>query len=147
MAVPEIFSHNVETVARLSNLVRSVAKYNRSLQVLKWSKEIEPSSQTKSSLMLGVGETKDEILQTMDDLLQNNVDIITLGQYVPPSKNHAKYLPLARYVHPDEFSELARIAVTKGFRHCESGPKVRSSYHAAAHVNSSMKKLLGSSAK
>lgn len=129
-AKPDILNHNVETVRRLSDKVRSRAKYQRSLEFLRRAKEMEPWSLTKSSIMLGLGEIKEEIIETMDDLLANRVDILTLGQYIPPSKMHAKYLPVKKYWHPDEFDELKEIALKKGFRHCEAGPKVRSSYHA-----------------
>lgn len=129
-AKPDILNHNVETVRRLSDRVRSKAKYDRSLEFLLRAKDMEPWSLTKSSIMLGLSETKEEIMETMDDLLANRVDILTLGQYIPPSKMHAKYLPVIKYWHPDEFAELKAIALDKGFRHCEAGPKVRSSYHA-----------------
>ncbi len=129
-AKPDILNHNVETVRRLSDRVRSKAKYDRSLEFLRRAKEMEPWSFTKSSLMLGLGETKTEIIETMTDLRAHRVDILTMGQYIPPSKMHAKYLPVIKYWRPDEFAELREIALQKGFSHCEAGPKVRSSYHA-----------------
>lgn len=131
-ATPDIFNHNIETVRRLTPSVRSVATYDRSLELLKRVKEISPNTPTKSSMMLGLGETKDEVLQAMDDLLANQVDILTLGQYLQPTKKHLK---VNRYVHPDEFEEFREIALQKGFQHCQSGPLVRSSYHADEQVN------------
>lgn len=131
-AAPDIFNHNIETVRRLTPSVRSVATYDRSLELLKRVKEISPNTPTKSSMMLGLGETKDEVLQAMDDLLANQVDILTLGQYLQPTKKHLK---VNRYVHPDEFEEFREIALQKGFQHCQSGPLVRSSYHADEQVN------------
>ncbi|WP_067726475.1 lipoyl synthase [Oceanobacillus damuensis] len=131
---PDIFNHNIETVRRLTKRVRAIAKYDRSLQLLKRVKEIAPKIPTKSSIMLGLGETKEEILETMDDLLAHDVDIITIGQYLQPTKKH---LNVERYYHPDEFEELKRIALEKGFSHCESGPLVRSSYHADEQVSQS----------
>lgn len=129
---PDIFDHNVETVRRLTPRVRAIAKYDRSLQLLKRVKEISPETPTKSSIMVGLGETKEEILETMDDLLAHNVDIMTIGQYMQPTKKHLK---VERYYHPDEFAELKEIALAKGFKHCESGPFVRTSYHADEQVN------------
>lgn len=131
-AKPDIFNHNIETVERLTPRVRSKATYKRSLQLLKRVKEISPNTPTKSSIMVGLGETKEELLQAMDDLLAHKVDIMTIGQYLQPTKNH---LPVERYVHPDEFAELKEIALKKGFKHCEAGPLVRSSYHADEQVN------------
>ncbi|MGJ9459517.1 lipoyl synthase [Oceanobacillus sp. CF4.6] len=129
---PDIFNHNIETVRRLTKRVRAIAKYDRSLLLLKRVKEIAPNVPTKSSIMLGLGETKEEIVEAMDDLLAHNVDIITIGQYLQPTKKH---LNVERYYHPDEFEELKRIALEKGFSHCESGPLVRSSYHADEQVS------------
>ncbi|MET3697073.1 lipoic acid synthetase [Bacillus oleivorans] len=131
---PDIFNHNIETVRRLTKRVRAKATYERSLELLKRVKEISPDTPTKSSIMVGLGETKEEILQAMDDLLAHNVDIMTIGQYLQPTKQH---LPVERYYHPDEFKELKEIALEKGFRHCESGPLVRSSYHADEQVSNS----------
>ncbi|MGE8202946.1 lipoyl synthase [Heyndrickxia sp. NPDC080065] len=131
-AGPDIFNHNIETVRRLTKRVRAKANYDRSLELLKRVKEISPNTPTKSSLMVGLGETKEEILEAMDDLLAHNVDIMTIGQYLQPTKKHLK---VERYVHPDEFAELKEIALQKGFKHCEAGPMVRSSYHADEQVN------------
>ncbi|GGH84362.1 lipoic acid synthetase [Pullulanibacillus pueri] len=131
-AKPDIFNHNIETVRRLTKRVRARATYDRSLELLKRVKEISPDLPTKSSMMLGLGETKEEVLEAMDDLLAHNVDILTLGQYLQPTKKH---LNVERYVHPDEFDEFKKIALEKGFKHCESGPLVRSSYHADEQVN------------
>lgn len=136
-AKPDIFNHNIETVERLTPRVRSKATYERSLQLLKRVKEISPNTPTKSSIMVGLGETKEELLQAMDDLRAHDVDIMTIGQYLQPTKNH---LPVERYLHPDEFAELKEIALQKGFKHCESGPLVRSSYHADEQVNQSARK-------
>jgi lipoyl synthase len=130
-AQPDIFNHNVETVRRLTPRVRAIAKYDRSLQLLKRVKEISPETPTKSSIMVGLGETKEELLETMDDLLAHDVDILTIGQYMQPTKKH---LNVVRYYHPDEFEELKQIALEKGFTHCEAGPFVRSSYHADEQV-------------
>ncbi|PKR85006.1 lipoyl synthase [Heyndrickxia camelliae] len=131
-AKPDIFNHNIETVERLTKRVRSKATYRRSLELLKRVKEISPNTPTKSSIMVGLGETKEEIIQAMDDLLEHQVDIMTIGQYLQPTKKHLK---VERYVHPDEFAELKEIALQKGFKHCEAGPLVRSSYHADEQVN------------
>lgn len=129
---PDIFNHNIETVERLTPKVRARAQYWRSLELLKRVKEIAPNTPTKSSIMVGLGETKEEILKAMDDLLDHNVDIMTIGQYLQPTKQH---LMVERYYHPDEFAELKEIALSKGFSHCESGPLVRSSYHADEQVS------------
>lgn len=128
---PDIFNHNIETVRRLTKRVRAKATYDRSLKLLARVKEIAPHVPTKSSLMVGLGETKEEILQAMDDLLEHNVNILTLGQYLQPTRKH---LNVERYYHPDEFAELKKIALEKGFKHCEAGPMVRSSYHADEQV-------------
>lgn len=131
-ARPNILNHNIETVKRLTPTVRARATYERSLTFLRRAKEMHPDIPTKSSLMIGLGETKEEILETMDDLRANNVDIMTIGQYLQPTKKHLK---VVKYYHPDEFLELKEIALSKGFSHCESGPLVRSSYHADEQVN------------
>ena len=129
---PHIFNHNLETVERLTPLVRSRAQYHRSLHVLRRAKEIaaEMNSKiaTKSGLMLGLGETEPELFQAMDDLLEHGVTVLTLGQYLRPSANH---LPVIEYIHPDTFENYKEIARNKGFRHVASAPLVRSSYHAA----------------
>ena len=127
-ARPHIFNHNLETVERLTPLVRSRAKYRVSLQVLRRMKEIEPKIVTKSGLMLGLGEKEEELFQAMDDLRDAGVQVLTLGQYLRPSAQH---LPVVEYVHPDSFKLYERIAYEKGFEFVASGPLVRSSYHAA----------------
>lgn len=136
-AKPDILNHNIETVERLSDRVRAKAKYDRSLQLLQRAKQLQPEIPTKSSLMVGLGETIDEIVQTMADLRAHDVDIMTIGQYLQPTKNH---LPVLKYYTPEEFSQLKEIAMEKGFSHCESGPLVRSSYHADEQVNASAKR-------
>jgi lipoic acid synthetase len=137
-AKPDILNHNIETVRRLSDRVRARAKYNRSLELLLRAKEMYPEIPTKSSLMIGLGETKEEIVETMDDLRANKVDIMTIGQYLQPTKKHLK---VEKYYSPEEFNELKEIALTKGFSHCEAGPLVRSSYHADEQVNSAAKRM------
>lgn len=131
-ARPNIMNHNIETVRRLSPRVRARATYERTLEFLRRANEIHPDIPTKSSLMIGLGETKEEIIETMDDLRANNVNIMTIGQYLQPTKKHLK---VQKYYHPDEFAELREIAMSKGFSHCEAGPLVRSSYHADEQVN------------
>ncbi|WP_210365689.1 lipoyl synthase [Bacillus sp. REN3] len=133
---PDILNHNIETVKRLTPRIRARATYERSLEFLRRAKEMQPDIPTKSSIMIGLGETKEEIIEAMDDLRANNVDILTLGQYLQPSKKH---LEVIKYYHPDEFSELKEIALQKGFSHCEAGPLVRSSYHADEQVNAAAK--------
>jgi lipoic acid synthetase len=128
-ARPHIFNHNLETVERLTPLVRSRAKYDRSLAVLKKAKEmVEGKVATKSGIMLGLGEKPDEIVQAMDDLRSADVTVLTLGQYLRPTPMH---LPVVEYVTPERFDEWKEVALSKGFRHVASGPLVRSSYHAA----------------
>ena len=128
-ARPHIFNHNLETVERLTPLVRSRAQYQRSLTVLKKAKAmVDGKVATKSGLMLGLGERHDEILRAMDDLRAHDVTVLTLGQYVRPSPKH---LPVLEYIEPSAFDEYKAIALAKGFRHVASGPLVRSSYHAA----------------
>jgi lipoic acid synthetase len=141
-AKPDILNHNIETVKRLTPRVRARAKYDRSLEFLRRAKEMQPTIPTKSSLMVGLGESKEEIIEVMDDLRSNNVDIMTIGQYLQPSKSHLK---VEKYYRPEEFAELREIALTKGFSHCEAGPLVRSSYHADEQVNAAAKhkQLLG----
>ena len=128
-AAPEVVSHNIETVERLTKQVRIQAKYWRSMEVLKILKE--GGMRTKSGIMLGLGEKKEEVIQTMEDLCNASVDVITLGQYLQPTKNH---LQLQRFVHPDEFAEYREIGYQLGFDYVESGPLVRSSYHSERHV-------------
>ncbi|MGI9267974.1 MAG: lipoyl synthase [Akkermansiaceae bacterium] len=128
-ARPHIFNHNLETVERLTPLVRSRAKYDRSLAVLKKAKEmVEGKVATKSGIMLGLGEKPDEIAKAMDDLRSADVTVLTLGQYLRPTPMH---LPVVEYVTPERFDEWKEVALSKGFRHVASGPLVRSSYHAA----------------
>jgi lipoic acid synthetase len=131
-ARPHIFNHNLETVERLTPLVRSRARYDRSLHVLKRAKqmaaEMGQTCATKSGLMLGLGETETELFQAMDDLREHDVTVLTLGQYLRPSAQH---LPVIEYIHPDTFENYKQIALKKGFRHVASAPLVRSSYHAA----------------
>ncbi len=128
-ARPHIFNHNIETVERLTPLVRSRAKYQRSLTVLKKAKEmVQGKVATKSGLMLGLGEKEEEVFQAMDDLLAHGVTVLTMGQYLRPSVMH---LPVVEYIKPERFEELRQVALEKGFRHVASGPLVRSSYHAA----------------
>lgn len=128
-ARPHIFNHNLETVERLSPLVRFRAQYHRSLDILQEAlRYVDGKVATKSGIMLGLGETEDEILKTMDDLRDHGVTVLTMGQYLRPSKNH---LPVISYIHPDQFAKLKEIAHEKGFTHVASGPLVRSSYHAA----------------
>lgn len=124
---PDVFNHNLETVPRLYKKARPGADYQWSLALLKQYKQLNPSVLTKSGLMLGLGETLDEVREVMRDLRAHDVDMVTLGQYLQPSRDH---LALERYVHPDEFAELARDAKALGFSHVASGPLVRSSYHA-----------------
>ena len=126
---PDVISHNLETVRRLTPEVRSRATYDRSLEVIR---HIAASGiRSKSGIMLGLGETREEILQTMDDLLAAGCEVMTIGQYLQPTKNH---YPLQEYVTPETFEEYGRIGREKGFRHIESAPMVRSSYHAERHV-------------
>jgi lipoyl synthase len=124
-ANPDILNHNVETVPRLYHFVRPQANYLRTLELLRRAKE--KNFTTKSGFMAGLGETNDEILSLMNDLREANCDIITIGQYLRPTKEH---LPIQRYVHPDEFKNFKQIGLQMGFKHVESGPLVRSSYHA-----------------
>ena len=128
-ARPHIFNHNLETVERLSPIVRFRAKYRQSLAVLKRALELAPGMVvTKSGIMLGLGETREEIERTMDDLREHGVTVLTMGQYLRPS---AKHLPVIDYIHPDTFDELREVALGKGFRHVASGPLIRSSHHDA----------------
>jgi lipoic acid synthetase len=126
-ARPDTFNHNIETVPRLYPAVRPQAKYERSLKVLRYAKELNPEGLTKSGFMVGLGEIEEEIRQTMLDLREHDVDIITIGQYLRPTENH---LPMSRYYTPREFADLKRYGFALGFKHVESGPLVRSSYHA-----------------
>jgi lipoic acid synthetase len=126
---PEILSHNLETVRRLTKQVRVQAKYDRSLEVLKEANKA--GLRVKSGIMVGLGEMKDEVFETMNDLVTSGVHILTVGQYLQPTKEH---LPIAEYIHPEVFAEYKQIGLQMGFRYVESGPLVRSSYHAEKHM-------------
>lgn len=126
---PEVVSHNLETVRRLTKLLRVQAKYDRSLEVLDMLKK--GGMKTKSGIMLGIGETKEEVIETMDDLRKVGCDIMTIGQYLQPTPEH---LAVQEFIHPDVFAEYREIALSKGFKFVESGPLVRSSYHAEKHI-------------
>ncbi len=126
-AHPDVLNHNTETVPRLYRMVRLGARYERSLEMLRHAKTLRPHVPTKSGLMLGLGETHDEVMQVMRDLREHRVDILTLGQYLRPSPRH---LPILRYVPQSEFDEYKNLGVAMGFAHIEAGPLVRSSYHA-----------------
>jgi len=126
-AHPDVFNHNIETVPSLYRTVRPGSRYFASVSLLKSAKDINKKIFTKSGIMLGLGETKDEVLQVMDDLLSANVDFLTIGQYLQPS---VKHYPLKRYIHPDEFKEYKELALSKGFLIVASSPLTRSSYHA-----------------
>lgn len=135
-ARPNVYNHNVETIPRLYRSVRPQAIYERSLQVLQWAKQMNPAAPTKSGFMLGLGETEEEILQVMRDLRAHDVDILTIGQYLRPSFQH---LPIQRYVSLEEFAALKAEGKKMGFRHVESGPFVRSSYHAHEQADGATK--------
>ena len=128
-AAPEVVSHNIETVERLTRQVRIQAKYWRSMEVIRTLKE--GGMRTKSGIMLGLGEQKEEVIQTLKDLQANGCDVVTIGQYLQPTKKH---LPVHRFVHPDEFAEYREIGYSIGLDYVESGPLVRSSYHSEKHV-------------
>ena len=141
-ARPDILNHNTESVPRLYRVVRSGGRYERTLRLLEFAKELDPALTTKSGVMVGLGEEMHELLAVYRDLANVGVDVLTIGQYLRPSKDH---LPMARYYTPDEFAYMKREALAMGFRHVESGPLVRSSYHAheqadaAAHSAVSLK--------
>ncbi|HMS56565.1 MAG TPA: lipoyl synthase [Fimbriimonadaceae bacterium] len=126
-AHPEIYNHNIETIERLHTVVRPQAKYNRTLRVLEMVKELDPTIYTKSGIMLGLGETKDEVLKTLKDLRKVGVDAVTIGQYLRPTMKH---LPVAEFIHPKEFKEYEKIGEDMGFAFVASGPFIRSSYNA-----------------
>jgi len=128
-AHPEVVSHNIETTERLTRQVRVQAKYHQSMETLNILKQ--GGMRTKSGIMLGLGEEKEEVIQTLHDLYNNGVDVVTIGQYLQPTKKH---LPVARFVHPDEFAEFREIGYNIGLDYVESGPMVRSSYHSEKHV-------------
>ena len=129
---PDVVSHNVETVERLTKQVRIQAKYWRSMEVIRILKA--GGMRTKSGIMLGLGEKKEEVIQTLKDFYENGCDVVTIGQYLQPTKNH---LPVARFVHPDEFAEYKEIGYALGLDYVESGPLVRSSYHSERHLGKS----------
>ncbi len=133
-AAPDVLNHNLETVSRLYRQVRLGARYERSLEILAYSRASRPGIPTKSGLMAGLGETMDEVLQAMRDLRAHQVNILTIGQYLRPTPKH---LPIVRYVTPGEFQELRDAGLEMGFTHVESGPLVRSSYHAAQAASQS----------
>jgi lipoic acid synthetase len=133
---PDILNHNTETVPRLYRQVRKGALYERSLELLRRAKEMHPDVPTKTGLMLGLGEQKEEVLETMRDLAAQGTDIFTLGQYLQPTREH---LPVIRFVHPGEFAEFKRLGEQMGFKHVESGPLVRSSYHAFDQAESAIR--------
>lgn len=126
-AHPEIYNHNIETIERLHTVVRPQAKYNRTLRVLEMVKEFDPTIYTKSGIMLGLGETRDEVLKTLRDLRSVGVDAVTIGQYLRPTMKH---LPVAEFIHPKEFKEYEKIGEEMGFAFVASGPFIRSSYNA-----------------
>jgi lipoic acid synthetase len=126
-ARPDVLNHNTETVPRLYSQVRRGALYERSLELLLRVKQISPNTPTKTGMMLGLGERREEVLAAIEDLARQGTDILTLGQYLQPTPEH---LPVLRFVHPDEFAEYKEFGERIGFRHVESGPLVRSSYHA-----------------
>ena len=130
-ARPDVLNHNTETVPRLYHEVRKGAVYGRSLELLRRAKSLAPAMATKTGLMLGLGEEREEVLAAMQDLAAQGTDILTLGQYLQPTREH---LPIVRYVHPDEFAEYKKLGEQMGFAHVESGPLVRSSYHAFEQV-------------
>jgi lipoic acid synthetase len=132
-ALPDVLNHNTETVPRLYRVVRSGARYERTLQLLENAKKLSPGMVTKSGVMVGLGETITELVDVFRDLGSRGVDILTVGQYLRPSRDH---LPIARFYTPDEFGYLKREALRFGFRHVESGPLVRSSYHAHEQAES-----------
>lgn len=138
-AKPAVLNHNIETVERLSDKVRSRAKYRRSLELLDRSKKYAPKIPTKSSIMVGLGETIDEIIQTMEDLRAVDCNILTIGQYLQPTKKH---LPIEKYYAPEEFEMLKEEGMARGFSHVESGPMVRSSYHAHEQMTAAEQTLL-----
>ena len=137
-AEPEIMSHNLETVRRLTPQVRSRSDYDRSLEVLAMAHELDPQRAVKSSLMLGLGENREEVLVALQDLRNHGVELVNLGQYLQPSRTH---LPVQRYWTPHEFSELRDRALEMGFAHCDAGPLVRSSYHAGEGYEAYRKKI------
>lgn len=133
---PDILNHNTETVPRLYRQVRKGAQYERSLELLRRAKATHPDVPTKTGMMLGLGEEREEVLDTMRELAAQATDILTLGQYLQPTREH---LPVIRFVHPDEFAEYKRLGEQMGFKHVEAGPLVRSSYHAFDQAESAIR--------
>jgi lipoic acid synthetase len=127
----DVLNHNIETVPRLYKKVRPGAGYIRSLSIHRWAKEIDPKVVTKSGIMVGLGETKDEVLAVMDDMIASNIEVMTIGQYLRPSANQ---LPVRAFITPEEFKEYEEEGLKRGFKFVESGPFVRSSYHAWRHT-------------
>ena len=140
-AAPDVLNHNIETVPRLYRMARSGGRYTRSLELLDRARRHAPSIATKTGIMVGLGEQHDEVVTVFDDLRRAGVSILTIGQYLRPSLKHA---PMTRYYHPTEFAELKRIALSKGFVHVESGPLVRSSYHAHEQADAYAQRFVGS---
>ncbi|MBO0686704.1 MAG: lipoyl synthase [Candidatus Dormibacteraeota bacterium] len=138
-ARPDIFNHNTETVPRLYARIRPRAVFERSLGLLRLVKQLEPDSVTKSGVMVGLGEDREELLQVFQAMREHSVDVLTIGQYLRPSKKHAEVL---RYYRPEEFQELKEAALAMGFEHVESGPLVRSSYHADEQIPERRRRLL-----
>jgi lipoic acid synthetase len=138
-ARPDIFNHNTETVPRLYARIRPRAVFERSLEPLRFVKEVEPDLITKSGVMVGLGEEKEELLLVFREMRAHSIDVLTIGHYLRPSKKHAE---VVRYYHPDEFVELKREALAMGFEHVESGALVRSSYHADEQIPERHKSLL-----
>lgn len=132
-SAPDIVSHNVETVRRLTPRVRSRSSYDRSVEFLRIARELDQRAVVKSSIMLGLGETREEVRETLDDLRAADTDIVNIGQYLQPTRTN---IPVQKYWTPDEFAELREDALQKGFLHCEAGPLVRSSYHAGEQYDS-----------
>ena len=143
-AKPEIYNHNIETVERLHTIVRPQARYPRTMGVLRKVKEIDPSIYTKSGLMLGLGETREEVVRTLGDLRATGVDAVTIGQYLRPTMKH---LPVVEYIHPDVFKEYERIGEEMGFAFVASGPFIRSSYNAIAFSEKVMAERLARTAQ
>lgn len=143
-AQPEIYNHNIETIARLHTIVRPQAKYARTMRVLEMVKEIDPNIYTKSGLMLGLGETQEEVVRTLQDLRNIGVDAITIGQYLRPTMKH---LPVVEYIHPDVFKEYEKIGEEMGFAFVASGPFIRSSYNAIAFSEKVMAERLAKAAE
>ncbi len=143
-AQPEVLNHNIETVRRVFPKVRPKGDYDLSLELLRRVKEIDPRMPSKSGMMVGIGETMDEVLQTMQDLRSVDVDLLTIGQYLRPSKNHH---PLIRFYHPDEFKTLEQEGLRMGFKHVAAGPLVRSSYHADEQHEAAIDQLLAAAGR